>query len=479
MKISTLAVCLLLGWGCATSPLPDADAQYSVLIRNATIVDGTGNRAYTGSLLIGADTIAYVGRNALSHFQADMVIDAAGRVVSPGFIDPHAHGNPFQTPEFENFRRMGVTTIVLGLDGSSDGAEDPATFIRRLDSLNTGISVLMNVGHGTLRRMTDGDIPRMVELVRAHFDAGFIGLSTGIEYYPGYLSTPDELTAIAIPVGEAGKLISSHVRNEDVDQIEASVRELIEQGRRGGSRVHVSHLKLVFGNDPSQADPVLAMISDAGATADVYPYVASYTGIGIVFPEWAMPPNEYASVRAARRGELAEYLRNRVNKRNGPEATLIGSPPYAGRTLKQVADSLGKPFEEVLMDDIGPHGASAAYFVMNEAVMEHILLHPSVVVSSDGSPTMQHPRGYGSFAKIIRAYVIEEPLLTLESAIRKMSGQTADILQLTDRGYLKPGLRADVLMFDPTDVRDMATFPQPHQFAVGFDDVWISGRRSP
>jgi N-acyl-D-aspartate/D-glutamate deacylase len=176
---------------------------------------------------------------------------------------------------------------------------------------------------------------------------------------------------------------------------------------------------------------------------------------------------------------LADYLRERVNKRNGPEATLFGTEPYAGRTLKQVADSLGKPFEEVLMDDIGPHGASAAYFVMNEAVMKHILLHPSVVVSSDGSPTMQHPRGYGSFAKIIRAYVIDEPLLTLESAIRKMSGQTADILQLSDRGYLKAGLRADVLMFNPADVRDLATFSHPHQFAVGFEDVWVSGRRSP
>jgi N-acyl-D-aspartate/D-glutamate deacylase len=111
--------------------------------------------------------------------------------------------------------------------------------------------------------------------------------------------------------------------------------------------------------------------------------------------------------------------------------------------------------------------------------MEHILLHPSVVVSSDGSPTMLHPRGYGSFAKIIRAYVIDEPLLTMESAIRKMSGQTADILQLTDRGYLKPGLRADVLMFDPTKIRDKATFTHPHRYAEGFEDVWVNGRRSP
>lgn len=472
MRLAAAGLLVLLGWGCA-------EPQYSVLIRNATIVDGTGTAPYTGSVLIGADTIAYVGPKALGRVRADTVIDAAGRVVSPGFIDPHAHGDPFRTPGFENFRRMGVTTIVLGMDGSSDGADDPATHMRRLDSLNTGISVLSMVGHGTLSRLYDADTTQMAASIRRHFGAGYIGLSTGIEYYPGYMATMDELAAVARPVGEAGKRIHSHVRNEDADAVAASVGELIEQGRRGGARVHVSHLKIVFGNDPVQADPLLDMIEEAGATADVYPYVASYTGIGIVFPDWAMPPNDYAGVRATRREELAEYLRQRISKRNGPDATLFGTAPYSGRTLRQVADSLGKPFEDVLIDDIGPHGASAAYFVMNDAVMRRLLMHPSVVVSSDGSPTMLHPRGYGSFAKIIRAYVVDEPLLPLETAIRKMSGQTADLLDLTDRGYLRAGLRADVLLFDPAKVRDTATFSHPHRFAEGFDDVWINGRRSP
>jgi N-acyl-D-aspartate/D-glutamate deacylase len=472
MRAFALGALILFGWGCA-------QPQYSVLIRNATIVDGTGTAPYTGSVLIGADTIAYVGPKAMKRVRADTVIDATGRIVAPGFIDPHAHGDPFRTPDFENFRRMGVTTIVLGMDGSSDGAEDPASYMRRLDSLDTGISVLSMVGHGTLSRLYSADTLRMAASIRRHFGAGYIGLSTGIEYYPGYMATMDELAAVARPVGDAGKRIHSHVRNEDADAVAASVGELIEQGRRGGARVHVSHLKIVFGNDPAEADPLLDMIEDAGATADVYPYVASYTGIGIVFPDWAMPPNDYASVREARREELADYLRRRIAKRNGPDATLFGTAPYAGRTLRQVADSLGKPFEDVLIDDIGPHGASAAYFVMNDAVMRRLLLHPSVVVSSDGSPTMLHPRGYGSFAKVLRAYVVDEPLMPLETAIRKMSGQTADILDLTDRGYLRPGLRADVLLFDLSRVRDTATFSDPHRFAEGFDDVWINGRRSP
>jgi N-acyl-D-aspartate/D-glutamate deacylase len=473
-------IVLLIGLAaCGRPPLPDDHARYSVLIRNATVIDGSGSRPYTGSVLIGADTLAYVGRHPLTGFSADTVIDAGGRVVSPGFIDPHAHGDPFRTPAFDNFRRMGVTTIVLGMDGSSPGAEDPDAYSRRLDSLRTGISVLRMVGHGTIRTLYEADTLRMQEAIRRHIGAGVIGLSTGIEYHPGYLADADELAAIARPVADAGLLVASHVRSEDADRILESVTELIEQGRRSGARVHVSHLKLVFGNDPAQTRPVLDALTSTGATADVYPYIASYTGIGIVFPEWALPPNDYAAVLKSRRGELTAYVRDRVNRRNGPAATLFGTAPYAGRTLAQVADSLGKPFEDVLVDDIGPFGASAAYFVMDQAVMEAILLHPSVVVSSDGSPTMLHPRGYGSFARIIREHVMEKRQLPLEAAVRKMSGQTADILGLSDRGYLRTGMRADVLLFDPAAVRDRATFTAPFQTAEGFDDVWVSGRRSP
>lgn len=477
----------LTGWiaavltvsGCAQAPVPDKSAAYGVLIRNATVVDGSGSRPYTGTLLIGGDTIAYVGRDPLIGYLADTVIDAKGRVVAPGFIDPHAHGDPFRTPSFDNFRRMGVTTIVLGMDGSSAGAEDPVAYKRRLDSLRTGVSVLSMVGHGTIRELCQADTLCMQESLRRHVGAGYIGLSTGIEYHPGYLANAAELAAIGRPVAEAGLMISSHIRNEDSDRIAASVEELLEQGRRSGAKVHVSHLKLVFGRDPSEADQVLDRLASAGATADVYPYVASYTGIGILFPDWALPPNEYPITLASRRAELGAYLRERVTRRNGPEATLFGTAPYTGRTLKQVADSIGKPFEDVLMDEIGPKGASAAYFVMDQAVMERILSHPAVVVSSDGSPTMPHPRGYGSFARIIREHVMVKRQLPLETAIRKMSGQSADILGLNDRGYLRAGLRADVLLFDPAKIHDRATYTEPHRTAEGFDDVWINGRRSP
>jgi N-acyl-D-aspartate/D-glutamate deacylase len=214
----------------------------------------------------------------------------------------------------------------------------------------------------------------------------------------------------------------------------------------------------------------------------VYPYSASFTGIGIVFPNWVTPGN-FEEIKETRRDELEEYLRNRIAKRNGPEATLFGTAPWAGMTLAEVADSLDKPFEDVLIDEIGPNGASAAYFVMNEEVMKRFLQDPHVMVSSDGSPTMRHPRAYGSFAKIIDNYVNEESILTLEEAIHKMTGLPAETLGLSDpnqveipRGLIREGFAADLLIFDPKNVQDVADFENPHQYAEGFDWVFVNGQ---
>jgi N-acyl-D-amino-acid deacylase len=212
-------------------------------------------------------------------------------------------------------------------------------------------------------------------------------------------------------------------------------------------------------------------------TADIYPYTASYTGIGIVFPDWAKPPYRYEGVVKSRRDDLAAYLRKRVNLRNGPSATLFGTPPWAGKTLAQVAAELDKPFEDVLIDDIGPNGASAAYFVMDQELQDRLLIDPYVMICSDGSPTMRHPRGYGSFAKVIRYYVQEAKLLKLEVAIHKMTGLPAATIGLLEqkRGLLKVGFAADILVFNPDDVIDRATFENPHELSEGFEWVIVNG----
>ncbi|MEX2473486.1 MAG: amidohydrolase family protein, partial [Gemmatimonadota bacterium] len=420
--------------------------------------------------------------------------DATGLVVAPGFIDLHAHGDPTETPDFANFLAQGVTTIVLGQDGSSP---DPTSFPATLDAVDAArpaLNVAYLVGHNTIRRASGVDfgepdaagLERMAGLVEQALDAGAFGLSTGLEYTPGNQAAMAELTAIAEPVAAVDGVVMSHLRSEDADQIDASVAELLEQGRRSGARVHVSHAKIVLEADPSAAERVLAAFDAARAdgvrvTADLYPYTASFTGISILFPDWARGPTPYADVVRDRRPELEAHLRARVGARNGPEATLFGSGPWSGLTLAEAAAREERPFEDLLVE-LGPGGASAAYFVMDEDVMKRFLVDPYVAVSSDGSPTMSHPRGYGSFARVLGTFVGESGILTLEEAVRKMSSLPASILGLDDpervgvpRGVVREGMAADLVVFDPAEVRDRADFETPHTLAVGMRAVWVGG----
>ncbi len=509
---------------CGPAESPDGDisrqpadglpftADETVLITNAQIVDGTGSAARNGDLVLENGLIAGVfytddesedtndTRSLAVRPDTDdpgvVWIDAGGRVLAPGFIDAHAHGNPLSTPAFDNFLHMGVTTITLGQDGRSPEQESVKEWMDRVDERGTGVNILHFIGHGTVRERVDAPpvtgldphiLEQMQEIIAEAMQDGSFGLSTGTEYSPGYHADMEELAALARPVAEYDGLVMSHIRSEDDELVEEAVRELIEQGRRSGARVQVSHIKIVYGKGEERAEEILAVLHEGNekgveVTADLYPYSASYTGIGIVFPDWAMPPNDFDSVRTHRRADLEKFLHDRVMLRNGPEATLFGTAPWAGKTLAEVADSLDKPFVDVLIDDIPPGSASAAYFVMDEEVMRRLLLDPLVMVSSDGSPTMRHPRGYGSFPKIIRQFVMEEGVLSLEDAVHKMTGLTASTLELDDpdrvdipRGLIREGFAADLVLFEPSRVRDTATFEEPHQLAEGMSWVIVSG----
>jgi N-acyl-D-amino-acid deacylase len=328
----------------------------------------------------------------------------------------------------------------------------------------------------------DKALARMERLVDRELEDGAWGLTTGLEYVPGTLAKEPELAAIARPVGQRDGVIMSHLRSEDDDRIDASLDELIAQGKAGGARVHVAHVKVVYGKGVQRAEALLDKLEAArkqgvSITADIYPYSASYTTISIVFPDFALPPNSYKRVKREKREELAKYLREKVKRRNGPEATLFGTGPWRGKTLAAAAKTAGKPFEELLMDDIGPAGASAAYFVMDEALQTRLLLDRWVMIGTDGSAGSRHPRGYGSFAKVIREQVVEKKALTLVEAVRKMSGLPAETLRLdrAKRGMLRAGWAADLLVFDPAAVKDRATFEEPHQLAEGMDWVLVNG----
>ncbi|MGI8906152.1 MAG: family 16 glycoside hydrolase [Candidatus Sumerlaeaceae bacterium] len=461
-----------------------------VLIRNGNVIDGTGAPARDADVLVRGDRIAAIGKFAGETTSGVTVINAAGRIVAPGFIDTHAHGDPAETPEMHNYLAMGVTTICLGQDGSSTRVQGMKQWFNDITTTKPGPNVLTFVGHGTVRtesgvrlstEPTTLQLQQMADLVEQALELGAFGLTTGLEYQPGAFSKPDELAIVAKPVGARGLTIMSHMRNEDDDQLSSSIRELVEQCRSAGAHAHISHLKSVYGKGTARAEEILTLLeelrqSGVSVTADIYPYTASHTGLSILFPPWALPPNSYDETTRTRRAELVAYLHDRVAKRNGPGAMLLSTKPHAGKTLAQVAAELNKPYAEVLAD-MGPKRGSAAYFVMDEELQSRLLVAPGVNICTDGSPDMRHPRGYGSFARVIRKYVNEDRALTIEQAVHKMSGLPAQTITLDKRGRgtLRPGNYADILVFDPAQVRDLATFDQPFELAEGFNTILING----
>ncbi len=461
--------------------------EVDVAIVNGKIMDGTGKKAYDANVYINGDSIVYIGTLTNPDLNILKTIDAAGKYVSPGFIDLHAHGNPLEAPDFENFLAMGVTTLVLGQDGSSAQVKDLKSYIEQVNKQNLGVNIIEFVGHGTLRSLcgigvkatiSQAALDSLKKLLAAQLPYTF-GMSTGLEYTPGLYAEEDELLALADVVGQHHKMIMSHMRNEDDEAVIESIKELSRQGRT--ARVHISHLKSVYGKGEDRARAILDTIrsirqSGVQLTADMYPYTASYTGIAILFPDWSKTPAQFEKAKKFRRKELEAFIKRKVNLRNGPEATLLGTAPYTGKTLAEAAASKHKPFEQFLIEDVGPQGTSAAYFVMDEALQDTFLKDSTIGICSDGSQTGHHPRGHGTFAKVIETYVVQDSVLSLSAAVRKITSLAADILQLKDRGVLKTGNKADIIIFDPKKVKAPADYINPHQLATGFDIVLVNGK---
>ncbi|MER2996724.1 N-acyl-D-amino-acid deacylase family protein [Pontibacter populi] len=467
---------------------------YDLLITGATLYDGTGKTPYVADVWVKDDEVKLIGTQPSA--SAAKTIDGSGLILTPGFIDAHAHGEPFKTPAFENFLAMGVTTICLGQDGfSPDLSEDSHTsgetlesWMYRVDELQPGVNIVMFVGHNTIRMQTgakykveptETDFDEMEQLLHEGMDLGCFGMTTGLEYNPGFNCKTPELNRLAKVVGERGGMIMSHMRSENDATIIPAIEELLSQGKY--CPVQISHIKVVYGKGTSRAEEICELLNDARAkgikaTADFYPYTASYTSIEILFPDWAKKPYDYEEVKATRGEELTQYLKEKIISRNGPEATLLGTGPFAGKTLGQVATELNKPFEEVLRDDIGPYGAFGAYFIMDEALQDTLLKYPYTMLCTDGSPFMNHPRSFGSFAKMIETFVLDKKLFPLEEGIRKMTGLTAETIGISDRGFIKPGYKADLLLFDPTEIKANATYENPMQLSTGFRYVIVNGK---
>jgi len=464
--------------------------QIDILITNGKLLDGLGNKAILTDVVIVGDEIVFIGKTEFTQQDLDkrvkINIDAKQKIVSPGFIDLHSHGDPLVTPAFENFLAMGVTTITLGQDGESPKYDPLSNWLLEIEQKGISVNLAMFVGHGTLRELSaigqnpsppDHLLKNMLQRLDETLKYTF-GLSTGLEYNPGLYAQKEELESLAKVVGENKRLIMSHVRNEDNDQLEKSINELLAQGKY--AKVHLSHIKSVYGKGAEEAERILEILSEArergiDISSDIYPYNASYAGISLLFPVWAKTTEQFESALKSRRIELEDFLRNKINKRNGPSATLLGTPPYTGKTLQDLALELDLPFEQVLIK-LGPKGASGAYFIMDDELQSRLLIDSNISISSDGRANGFHPRGHGTFAKIIELYVKQRKVLSLREAVRKMTSLPARTLGIQDRGVLQVGKKADIIIFDPNKVRALASYSMPHKLAQGFNTIIVNGK---
>ncbi len=486
---------------------PDGSA-YDVVIVGARVVDGSGAPAYRADVALVGDRIATISRSPIPPAAGKRVIDASGRIVAPGFIDLHAHLDPLlRLPDAESHVRQGVTTALGGPDGGSPFPLGP--YLDSVTTAGVGMNVAFLTGHNTIRERVMGmadraptqrELDRMRAMVGEAMRDGAFGLSTGLKYLPGAFAETGEIVALAQVAADAGGIYTSHLREEGLGLIDG-VAEALEIGRRTGIPVVLTHHKVVGRPMWGASRRTLAMVDSARATGtdvmlDQYPYTATYTGIGILVPAWAMADGDSAFLARMRGAALRDSILdgivfNILNDRGGGDlgrvqlALVPWDRSLEGRTLADWARREGREptprvGAELVVEALRRGGASAIYHVLDEGDVERIMTHPQTMIASDGRLTRPgeghpHPRWYGTFPRVLAVYVREKGLLTLEEAVRKMTSMPADRLGLGERGRLREGAYADIVIFDAATVKDMATFEQPHQYPIGIDYVIVNG----
>jgi N-acyl-D-amino-acid deacylase len=432
-------------------------------------------------------------------------------VVAPGFVDLHTHAvrGIFQMPTADNYIRQGVTTIMEGPDGGSPVPLKP--FLDKLDALPKSINIGSFIGQGSVRQAVLGlanrsatpqEMDRMRALVRQGMQDGAFGLSTGLFYVPGAFTPLSEVVELQKMVAPFRGVHTSHMRDEAGGVLD-SVKETIAIGEQGGVPTHISHHKMIGKANWGKSVQTLKLVDEArergvDTTIDQYPYTASSTSIqGALLPPWAQEggqveilkrmkdPETRAKVRAVT-ADLIRKERGAGDPRNVVLTICDWDISLSGKNLAQVTQARGQEptvenAAETVMWIVEQGGCRGVFHAMDEGDLERILAHPATMVASDGEVVIPgrgapHPRSYGTFARVLAVYVREKKLITLEDAIRKMSAFPAARIGLTDRGILRPGMKADIAVFDPALVKDMATFDEPHQFAAGFSHVIVNGQ---
>jgi len=486
-------------------PLLAGAADYDILIRNARVVDGSGNAWFRADVGVKGDRIAAVGR--LPEASADRVIDAGGRILAPGFIDVHTHieGGIEKVPRADNYVLDGVTTVVTGNCGGSQ--LNLADWFRKLEENRIGLNVASLIGHNTVRSEIMGaanrkanpqEIAMMQALIEKAMREGAVGFSTGLIYIPGTYSDVEEVVALAKAAGKFGGVYASHMRDEGKDVLDA-INEAVRAGREGGLRVQLSHFKIDNRRLWGASDQSLALVEKyrregVDVVVDQYPYEWSATNLGIRLPSWALADGKVKERLAdpATRKKIATEMEAMVRDLGQPDyefavvARFAPEPKYEGKSIPEITAMKKRTRTlanqiETIFDLMNAGGASMIYHSMGGADVERIMKWPFTSIASDGGviefgKAMPHPRAYGTNARVLAEYVRDRGTLTLEDAIRRMTSLPARTFGFRDRGLVREGMIADLVLFDPARIADKATFQNPHQYTEGFEFVLINGK---
>ena len=486
----------------------ETSVDWDLLIRGGTVMDGTGRPGVLSDVAIAGDRIVEVAPE-LDPARATRVIDAEGLVVSPGFVDLHTHLDPLlRLPGAESHVRQGVTTALGGPDGGG-----PWPFSEHLDAaadIGVGMNVGFMVGHNTVRRTVMGledrqptaaELRRMESMVEQAMNEGAWGISTGLKYLPGAFSDLDEVVALSAVVGRKGGFYTSHLREEGLGLLDG-VGEALEIGRRADIPIVLTHHKVVGQPMWGSSTLTLAMVDSARAAGtdamiDQYPYTASYTGITILIPAWAQEGGTDALLQRMEDAALADSILagiafNIINDRGGNDlnrvqlAIVDWDRSLEGRTLHDWAmregmESTPQTGAELVIEAVRRGGASAIFHAMSEEDVERIMAHPFTMIASDGRLTEPgnghpHPRWYGTFPRVLGYYARDKGIISLEAAVRKMTALPAERMGVRLRGQIREGWFADVVVFDPARVQDLATFEEPHQYPIGIPWVIVNGK---